>query len=140
MDEGHRFLEIGSGSGYGAAVAREVVGPNGLVISVEIDRGTLDFAKKNLKKAGYRDIILVSGDGALGFLEMSPYDRIAITAACQEMPEPLLEQLRTGGRLIAPVIDDDEQFLVLFEKSAGGIHRQAICKVLYVRLRGAYGS
>lgn len=140
LDEGHRFLEIGTGSGYGAAVAREVVGPNGLVVSVEIDRRTLEFARKNLEKAGYQDIILVRGDGAFGHPDMGPYDRIAITAACLKIPEPLQEQLLTGGRLIAPVIDVEEQFLELFEKSAGGIRRQTICKVLYVRLRGAYSS
>jgi protein-L-isoaspartate(D-aspartate) O-methyltransferase len=140
LDEGHRFLQIGTGSGYGAAVAREVVGPNGLVVSVEIDRRTLSFARKNLEKAGYQDVILARGDGAFGHPDLSPYDRIAITAACLKIPEPLLEQLRTGGRLIAPIIDIKEQFLELLEKGAGGIRRQVICRVLYVRLRGAYSS
>jgi protein-L-isoaspartate(D-aspartate) O-methyltransferase len=139
LDEGHRFLEIGSGSGYGAAVAREVVGPGGLVVSVEIDPLTLEFARSNLEKAGYHDIVLVQGDGGLGYPESSPYDRMAVTAACVEIPPPLIDQLRIRGRLIAPVIEGDRQNLTLFEKGIEGIQRRVICEVLYVSLRGTYG-
>jgi protein-L-isoaspartate(D-aspartate) O-methyltransferase len=140
LDEGHRFLEVGSGSGYGSAVAREVVGPRGLVVSIEIDPVTLEFAKRNLANAGYRDIVLVQGDGGLGYPEASPYDRMAVTAACVEIPPPLIEQLRIGGRLIAPVLEGDTQNLTLFEKSIEGIRRYIICEVLYVSLRGTYGA
>lgn len=140
LDEGHRFLEVGSGSGYGAAVAREVVGPGGLVVSVEIDPMTLGYAKGNLDRAGYHDILLVQGDGGLGHSELSPYDSIAITAACSEVPPPLIQQLRIGGRLIAPVHDADTQNLVLLEKGVGATQRQVVCEVLYISLRGIYGS
>jgi protein-L-isoaspartate(D-aspartate) O-methyltransferase len=139
LDEGHRFLEIGSGSGYGAAVAREVVGPKGLTISIEIDPVTFEFAKTNIDKAGYDDIVLVNADGGLGYPEMSPYDRIAVTAACVEIPPPLIEQLAIGGRLIGPVLTDNDQDLVLVEKTAEGLERRVICEVLYVSLRGVYG-
>jgi len=139
LDEGHRFLEIGSGSGYGAAVASEVVGPGGLVVSVEIDPLTLEFARSNLEKAGYHDIVLGQGDGGLGYPEASPYDRMAVTAACVEIPPPLIDQLRIRGRLIAPVIEGDRQNLTLFEKGIEGIQRRVICEVLYVSLRGPYG-
>ena len=81
LDQGHRFLEVGTGSGYGSAVAREIVGAGGLVVSVEIDPLTFAFAKANLEAAAYRDIVLVHGDGGLGYPELSPYDRIAVTAA-----------------------------------------------------------
>lgn len=139
LDEGHRFLEVGTGSGYGAAIGREVVGPNGLTVSVEIDPVTFEFAKKNLETAGYGDIILVNGDGGLGYPELSPYDRIAITAACVEIPPPLIEQLKIGGRLIGPVLKDGDQDLVLLEKGTADIQRRVICEVLYVSLRGTYG-
>src|SRR3989304_4091220 len=66
LDEGHRFLEIGLGSGYGAALAQEIVGSSGRVVSVEIDPVTFEFARRNLERAGYRDIMLVLGDGGLG--------------------------------------------------------------------------
>ena len=140
LDEGHRFLEVGMGSGYGTAVARQVVGSGGVVVSVEIDPVTFGFARRNLKNAGYHDIVLVKGDGGLGYPEKSPYDSIAVTAACIEIPPPLIEQLRIGGRLIAPVLEGDRQNLTLLEKGGTGIQRQVVCEVLYVSLRGIYGS
>jgi len=100
---------------------------------------TFEFARKNLENEGYNDIVLVKGDGGLGYEEMSPYDRICITAACLEIPPPLIEQLRIGGRLIAPVIEFESQNLVLLEKSEKGISRKVICEVLYVSLSGIYG-
>lgn len=142
LAEGHRFLEVGSGSGYGAAVAREVVGPKGLVVSVELDPITFEFARQNLKRAGYTDVVVVKGDGGLGYSELSPYDSIAVTAACIDIPAPLVDQLKMGGRLIAPVLRgrSNAQDLTLLERSAKGISTQAICEVLYVSLRGPYGS
>ncbi len=140
LDEGHRFLEIGLGSGYGTALAREIVGNDGLVVSVEIDPLTFEFGKDNLERAGYRDIILVQGDGGLGYPETAPYDRICVTAACAEIPHPLLEQLRTGGRLIAPVTAQGVQTLTVFEKSERAVTRRIICEVLYIPLRGAFGA
>ena len=96
--------------------------------------------ERNLEAAGYTDIVLVQGDGGLGCPALSPYDKVAITAACVDVPPPLIEQLTMGGRLIAPVLKDGGQHLVLFEKGAEGVERQVICEVLYVSLRGAYGS
>lgn len=140
LDKGHKFLEVGLGSGYGTALAREIVGEDGLVVSIEIDPLTFEFARKNLENAGYKDIILVKGDGGLGYPQLSPYDSICITAACIEIPLPLMEQLRTGGRLIAPVMEQGVQNLVLLEKSEKGVKRKVICEVLYVPLRGKYGE
>ncbi len=137
LDEGQRFLEVGTGSGYGAAVAREVVGPKGCVVSIEIDPVTLQFARRNLEKMGYHDVVLVNGDGGLGYPPQSPYDRIAVTAACSHVPPRLVEQLKDGGRLIAPVFDGDRQNLTLFEKTAAGVRSRVICPVLYVSLREA---
>jgi protein-L-isoaspartate(D-aspartate) O-methyltransferase len=89
LDKGHKFLEVGLGSGYGAAVAREIVGADGLVVSVEIDPATFEFGRRNLENAGYDDIVLVKGDGGLGYPEMSPYHRISVTAACIEIPHKM---------------------------------------------------
>ena len=140
LNKGHRFLEVGLGSGYGTAIAREIVGTDGLVVAIEIDSLTFEFAKRNLEKAGYDDIILIKGDGGLGYPEMSPYDRISVTAACPEIPPPLIEQLSIGGKLIAPVIEQNgTQDLVLLEKSLKGIQRNVVCEVLYVSLKGNHG-
>jgi len=139
LGKGHKFLEIGLGSGYGTALAREIVGSSGLVAALEIDSKTFEFARENLELAGYKDIILVRGDGGLGYPELAPYDSICITAACMAIPPPLIEQLRLGGRLIAPIIDYGIQNLVLLEKSEKGASQQSICEVLYVSLQGRYG-
>lgn len=139
LDRGHRFLEVGAGSGYGAAIAREVVGPDGLVVSIEIDPLTFEFARFNLRNAGYEDIVLVLGDGSLGYPPLAPYDRVAVTAACADIPAPLIDQLRDGGRLISPVQAGEGQNLVLLEKADGRVRRRVITKVLYVPLRGTYG-
>jgi protein-L-isoaspartate(D-aspartate) O-methyltransferase len=139
LDRGHKFLEVGLGSGYGAAIAREVVGSDGLVVSIDIDPLTFEFARKNLENSGYKDVILVKGDGGLGYPKLSPYDRISVTAASIRIPPPLVEQLKVGGRLIAPVIENGIQYLVLLEKRDKRVRSEVLCEVLYVSLRGMYG-
>jgi protein-L-isoaspartate(D-aspartate) O-methyltransferase len=139
LDMGDRFLEIGLGSGYGTALAREIVGEEGLVVSIEIDPLTYAFARKTLERAGYSDLVLIQADGGLGYPEKAPFDKICITAACAEIPPPLIEQLVDGGRLIAPVREDIYQSLVLLEKLGAEIRRKVICQVLYVSLQGRYG-
>jgi protein-L-isoaspartate(D-aspartate) O-methyltransferase len=139
LGEGQRFLEVGIGSGYGTSLAREVVGPEGLVVAIEIDATTLAFARRNLERAGYTDVVLVHGDGALGHPARAPYDAICITAACPDVPPPLIEQLAARGRLIVPVIEGTRQRLTLLEKNADGVRCTILADVLYVSLRGRYG-
>jgi protein-L-isoaspartate(D-aspartate) O-methyltransferase len=139
LAEGHRFLEVGVGSGYGTALAREVVGPDGLVLAIDIDAATLRFARENLDRAGYTDVALVHGDGGLGYPAYAPYDRICVTAACPDVPPPLIEQLAARGRLIAPVTEGARQRLTLLEKTADGVRAKILTDVLYVSLRGRYG-
>jgi protein-L-isoaspartate(D-aspartate) O-methyltransferase len=139
LGQGQRFLEVGVGSGYGTALAREVVGPEGLVVGIDIDATTLAFARENLERAGYTEVVLVHGDGGLGYPAHAPYDRICVTAACPDVPPPLIEQLSARGRLIAPVIEGTRQRLTLLEKAAGGVRRELLTDVLYVSLRGRYG-
>jgi protein-L-isoaspartate(D-aspartate) O-methyltransferase len=139
LGEGQRFLEVGVGSGYGTALAREVVGPEGLVVAIDIDATTLAFARENLNRAGYTDVVLIHGDGGLGDPERAPYDRICVTAACPDAPPPLIEQLTARGRLIAPVLEGTRQRLTLLDKTVGGVRRKILTDVLYVSLRGRYG-
>jgi protein-L-isoaspartate(D-aspartate) O-methyltransferase len=141
LNVGHKFLEVGLGSGYGAAVAREVVGDEGLVVAVEIDPVTFEFAKANLERMGYHDVVVVNADGGLGHPALGPYDRVSVTAACKEIPPPLLGQLSPRGRLIGPIISGyDTQELVLVERTEEGIRKTKICDVLYVPLQGRYGA
>ena len=143
LKEGDRVLEIGAGSGYGAALARELVGESGLVVSVEINEVTYRFAQTNLDRTGYRDIILVLGDGSLGYVDEAPYDAICVTAACPKVPEPLVEQLGSPGKLMAPVGSSYSLFgqdLVLMEKDNDGRTRtRTLMKVSYVPLIGEHG-
>lgn len=138
LKEDEKFLEIGAGSGYGAALAREIVGSKGKVVSIEIDGETFSFAAKNLVKTGYTDILLILGDGALGYEGEAPYNKISVTAACLEVPRPLIEQLKPGGRLVAPVVSSyfEDQDLILLEKlSDGTLKIRSMEKVLYVPLK-----
>ncbi len=97
-----RVLEVGTGSGYGAAVLRELAAS---VITVERLETLADTASKRLRDVGYDDVEVVVGDGSLGWPGGSPYDVIVVTAAGPKPPEPLLDQLADGGRLSVPIGD-----------------------------------
>lgn len=142
LKQGDKFLEIGAGSGYGAALAYEIVSPTGMVVTIEINQRTYDFAKNNLKNAKYDQVIVLKKDGSLGYPEEAPYDVISITASCSKIPEPLIKQLNAPGKLIAPVGHSNfyGQDLILLEKTENGeIRKRSLMKVAYVPLTGKYG-
>ncbi len=137
LGPGDKFLEIGTGSGYGAALAREATEPGGLVVSIEVDRSAHDFAQSNLKRLDYRDVILIPGDGRLGYEPEAPYDKIALTAAVPSIPETLLDQLEESGRLVAPVGRREEQTVKLVR---GDGEEKIITKsASFVPMVGMYG-
>jgi len=140
---GEKVLEIGAGSGYGAALARELVGSSGKVVAIEINEVTYEFARVNLQRTGYADVVLVLGDGALGYEPEAPYDKICITASCPEIPSPLIEQLKATGKIIAPVGSPSSLFgqdLVLMSKDVEGKTKShVLMQVVYVPLVGKYG-
>lgn len=131
-----RLLEIGSGSGYQAAVlgilAREV-------ISIERIPEVAQLAKKNLDDAGITNVTVVIGDGTLGFPGGAPYDGVLITAATPSIPSPLVEQLAEGGRLVAPVGSRDLQELVRLTRKGHDLTRESFGGVVFVPLLGEYG-
>jgi protein-L-isoaspartate(D-aspartate) O-methyltransferase len=141
---GDSVLEVGAGSGYGAALSKELVGKEGTVVSIEINPITYQFAQKNLERTGYGDVTLILGDGALGYPENAPYDAICITAACPEIPEPLISQLKAPGKLMAPVGRKSTFFgqdLILLEiNETGTMIKKNLMKVSYVPLTGRYGT
>ena len=142
LKPGSKVLEIGTGSGYGAALAKELVGEEGLVVTIEINPITYNFAISNLRRLGY-DVTVILGDGSLGYPEKAPYDAICVTAACPEIPQPLIDQLKSPGKLMAPVGGLSSFFgqdLVLLEKNEqGGVERRVLMQVVYVPLLGKYG-
>lgn len=141
LKNGDKVLEIGTGSGYGAAIAREIVGKRGLVVTIERDKETFNFGKNNLKKVGYKDIIAILGDGSKGYPKYAPYDKVCVTASYPDIPKPLIEQLKNGGQLIFPIGPKyPSQDLILLEKDKKGkIEKTKISEVIYVPLIGKFG-
>ena len=148
LEVGQHVLEIGSGSGWHASTIAEIIAPTGTpkgewghVYTVEIVTELAECARKNVKKAGYGDrVTVVCGDGSKGYPEEAPYDRVLVTAAAPDVPQRLIEQLRTGGVLIVPVGGVYlYQRLLLVRKRAGGIAQENLGDVAFVPLTGKYG-
>jgi protein-L-isoaspartate(D-aspartate) O-methyltransferase len=126
----HRVLEIGTGSGYQAAVLAELAGQ---VYSIEVVPELARSAAETLGRMGYQNIHLLTGDGYRGWPEEAPFDRVILTAAPLEVPLELLNQLIPGGRLVAPIGAGAEQLLVVLDKSMDGrVRRRVIFPVLFV--------
>jgi protein-L-isoaspartate(D-aspartate) O-methyltransferase len=138
---GDRVLEIGTGSGYQAAILAEIVGYQGHVWSIERIPELAEFARRNLERTGYIDrVTVIVGDGSLGYKPEAPYDRVMVTAAAPRIPEPLVEQLKPGGRLVAPVGPLPFQVLVVVDKREdGSIEVRRDLEVVFVPLIGEYG-
>ncbi|HLC86535.1 MAG TPA: protein-L-isoaspartate(D-aspartate) O-methyltransferase [Candidatus Nanoarchaeia archaeon] len=135
INKGNKILEIGSGSGYNAALISKLVGQKGKIVSVEIDEGLVDFAKNNLKKENIRNVKVVLGDGSKGYIKESPFDRIIVTAAVQEVPEALMKQLKLNGILLAPVGSTLSQELIKFRKLKKEIEVEYLGTFSFVPLR-----
>lgn len=132
---GMKALEIGTGSGYQAAVLAAV---GAKVYTIEIIPQLAEFARRNLARAGYENIQIRVGDGYYGWPEEAPFDAIVVTAAAQHIPPPLIEQLAEGGRMIIPVGSQFfTQELVLVEKNEGRVKTRAVMPVRFVPLRRA---
>lgn len=141
LEPGHRVYEVGGGSGYHAAVAAELVGPDGAVFTVERVPELARRARRTLAELGYGDRVRVfEGDGSRGLADHAPYDRSWVAAAAPEVPPPLLEQLARPGVLLAPVGSRSSQDLVRVEKGPDGrIHRTTITSVRFVPMLGRHG-
>jgi protein-L-isoaspartate(D-aspartate) O-methyltransferase len=148
LEVGHKVLEIGAGSGWHASTIAEIVAPShmpkekwGHVYTVEIVKGLAEFARKNVKEAGYGDrVTIIHGDGSLGYAERAPYDRVLVTAAAPEIPKPLIEQLKTGGVLVIPVGGLYlYQTLFRVRKMDDEVVKENLGGVAFVPLTGKYG-
>jgi len=137
LHEGMKVLEVGGGCGYHAAVMAELVGPSGQVYSVERIPELVEMARRNLESAGYRNVSMILGDGTLGYKEQAPYDRISVAASAPDIPEPLKEQLRPGGRMVIPVGSYSQDLLVVTKNHEIRVERAM--GVIFVPLIGEYG-
>ena len=135
LDPNDKVLEIGTGSGYQAAVCAEIAQE---VYTIEILEELAKSAAKKLKELGYRNVFVRAGDGYLGWPEKAPFDAIIGTAAAGRVPPPLIEQLKPGGRMILPVEGRfGFQYLVLITKdNKGNLHRTNVMPVQFVPMTG----
>ncbi len=137
LDPEDRVLEVGTGSGYQAAVLSEVV-DRGQVFTIEIVSELARTASKRLARLGYQNVVVHTGDGYLGLPDDAPFDGIMVTAAADKIPAPLLAQLKPGGHLVMPVGGQGEtQWLTLVSKDQEGeIDRRVVLPVRFVPLTG----
>jgi protein-L-isoaspartate(D-aspartate) O-methyltransferase len=129
---GARVLEIGTGSGYQAAVLAEMGAD---VYSIEIVEPLARRAAATLARLGYQRIHLRTGDGYVGWPEAAPFDAVLVTAAPPQVPEPLRQQLRVGGRLVIPVGDDDQELRVI-TRTTTGFADERVFPVRFVPMTG----
>jgi len=131
-----KVLEVGTGSGYQAAILAELCSQ---AYSIERISILSERAEKILKKLGYQNIKLIVGDGTQGYAEASPYQGIIVTAGCPSPPQPLIDQLAEGGRLVIPLGDRYLQTLTVITKENDRIKTEESIGCVFVPLIGKYG-
>ncbi len=131
VEPDHKVLEIGTGSGYQAAILAELAGE---VYTMEIVDPLGNQAREILARLGYKNIRVRIGNGYLGWPEAAPFDRIVVTAAPEEMPRALVDQLKPGGRLLAPVgpVYGAQEIILLTKDRSGKVSRRSVLPVRFV--------
>jgi protein-L-isoaspartate(D-aspartate) O-methyltransferase len=137
LQPGMTVLEVGGGSGYHAAVMAAMVGPTGMVYSVERMPELVTAAKRNLEKAGITNVTMIETDGSLGLPEHAPYDRISVAATAPRIPEPLKQQLKVGGKMVLPVGRDYQDLYLVTRKNGFCVEEKM--GVIFVPLIGEKG-
>ncbi len=128
-----RVLEIGTGSGYQAAVLGKLVAE---VYSIEIVERLARQSAMDLERLGFTNVHVRAGDGYQGWPDAAPFDAVIVTCAPDHVPEPLIRQLREGGRMIIPVGDANGQRLHVLEKRGGSVEQRAVLPVMFVPMTG----
>ena len=136
IEEKHKILEIGTGSGYQAALLSFLV-KKGKVFTTEIIHELAEFAKQNLKE--FENVEIIETDGSQGYTEQAPYDRIIFTVAIPKIEQHILDQLKDPGILLAPIGDKDTQELVKIRKQDLQIKKEFLGYFQFVPLKGKYG-
>lgn len=137
IEPGDRVYELGTGSGYQAAILAEI---GAEVYTVEIVPELAERARQTLQELGYRKVRVRTGDGWLGWPEAAPFDGIIVTAAAARIPQPLIEQLAVGARLVMPVgaVGWVQQLIVLTKRADGRLDRREILPVRFVPVTGEH--
>ena len=133
LKSGEKVLEIGTGSGYQAAVLAEIVKE---VYSIEIVQSLGLQAERLFNKLGYKNIHVKIGDGYRGLPEQAPFDAVIVTAAPGHIPQPLVDQLKKGGRMIIPVGEFYQELILITKKPDGTVKKQSVLPVRFVPMTG----
>lgn len=139
LRRGHRVLEIGAGTGYNAAVMREIVGPDGAVVTLDIQPDVAREAEAHLRAAGYADVAVIAADGGFGWTAGAPYDRVMLTASVSDISPHWREQLRDGGVLVVPLRLRTQGLSVAFQKRGDVLSSRSVVCAGFMHLRGAFG-
>jgi len=131
-----RVLEVGTGSGYQTVLLSHLVAQ---VFTIERIAALYNVARENIARAGATNVSMLLGDGTVGWRQYSPYDAILVSAGGPSIPQPLIEQLAEGGRMIVPVGGMEEQVLKLVQKRGGQVHVSDVAPVRFVPLLGTHG-
>jgi len=136
VSPGHRVLEVGTGSGYNAALLGALCGPSGSVVSIELEPELAKRAAQVLAHLGLDQVQVVIGDGRDGYSPQEPYDRVIVTAGARETATPWSKQLLAGGRLVVPLVDRNRVgSIVMFENIGGELRRHAESPCRFVPIR-----
>ncbi len=140
LKKGEKVFEVGTGSGYQAAIIAKIIGPRGKVITTEVVPELVSFARQNLKKAKISNVFVYEEDGSNGMPNEAPFDKIIITAACKEFPKQLLGQLKPEGVIVGPVGNEYEQEMVRGIKDKNGhLELEFLGQFLFTPMYGKYG-
>ena len=139
LKNGDKVLEVGSGSGYQAAIISNIVGNTGKVISTEIVDELVKLAKSNIEKLKLKNVKIIRHDGSKGYAKEAPYDKVIITAACPKIPKPLISQLKENGIIVAPVGNMNEQAMIKGKKIKGKLVEENLGSFMFVPLKGKHG-
>jgi protein-L-isoaspartate(D-aspartate) O-methyltransferase len=135
---GDKVLEVGSGSGYAAAVISRIAAQ---VIGIERQHELVEIGSKRLQLLGYDNVVVVEGDGTKGWPERAPYDAILVAASGSHVPEPLIDQLKTGGRLVIPLGEPgwNQKLIRILKSEDGSLQQLDLGAVRFVPLIGERG-
>jgi protein-L-isoaspartate(D-aspartate) O-methyltransferase len=133
---GQRVLEIGTGTGYNAAIMATVMGDARSVVTIDIEPDVVDQARANLAAAGFADVTVIRGDGADGVPSLAPYDRVIVTAGAWDLAPRWLRQLGPGGRIVLPLSVRGIQLSVAFERSGNHWASRSACRCRFIRMTG----
>ncbi|HEY2551508.1 MAG TPA: methyltransferase domain-containing protein [Streptosporangiaceae bacterium] len=140
LQPGHRVLEIGTGTGYNAALMARVTGPAGQVVSMDIDQELTELAAARLAAAGFGRVIVVAGDGGLGVPEYAPYDRIILTVGAGDLAPQWQSQLADGGRMVLPLSVRGIQLSVGLRRAGSHWTSTSACRCGFIRMAGAFAG